>query len=160
MRKTVEQDRDSQGFIHLQMGTNRFANQSGMTGFGMPRHNITKYKDEQRGEMPHDESVVSRQTSGWKEGKIFFLSILSLHSHFLKVVCLSNLYMMHFNQFFSRSVASRNDWLWCIQEQHGSQYASSRTTFSGDDTLSNGCQLSGFSSWKNWIWHAKTGHFG
>lgn len=32
VRKTVDQDRDSQGFIHLQMGTNRFANQSGMTG--------------------------------------------------------------------------------------------------------------------------------
>ncbi|EJW76290.1 hypothetical protein WUBG_12804, partial [Wuchereria bancrofti] len=68
VRKTDEQDRNSQGFIHLQMGTNRFANQSGMTGFGMPRHNITKYKDEVRGEMPNDESTVSRQTSGWKEG--------------------------------------------------------------------------------------------
>lgn len=34
----------------------------------MPRHNITKYKDEVRGEMPHDESSTSRQTSGWKEG--------------------------------------------------------------------------------------------
>uniref|UniRef100_A0A914Y817 Calponin n=1 Tax=Panagrolaimus superbus TaxID=310955 RepID=A0A914Y817_9BILA len=68
VRKTNDQDRDSQGFIHLQMGTNRFANQSGMTGFGMPRHNITKYKDEVRGEMPHDESSVSRQTSGWREG--------------------------------------------------------------------------------------------
>ncbi|KAI6196091.1 Calponin family repeat-containing domain protein [Aphelenchoides besseyi] len=68
VRKTIDQERDSQGFIHLQMGTNRFANQSGMTGFGMPRHNITKYKDEVRGEMPHDESSTSRQTSGWKEG--------------------------------------------------------------------------------------------
>ncbi|KAK6107696.1 Calponin repeat family protein [Brugia pahangi] len=68
VRKTDEQDRNSQGFIHLQMGTNRFANQSGMTGFGMPRHNITKYKDEVRGEMPNDESTMSRQTTGWKEG--------------------------------------------------------------------------------------------
>uniref|UniRef100_A0A915DB42 Calponin n=1 Tax=Ditylenchus dipsaci TaxID=166011 RepID=A0A915DB42_9BILA len=68
VRKTNDQDRESQGFIHLQMGTNRFANQSGMTGFGMPRHNITKYKDEVRGEMPHDESSMSRQTSGYKEG--------------------------------------------------------------------------------------------
>ncbi|KAM3717573.1 Calponin [Dirofilaria immitis] len=68
VRKTDEQDRNSQGFIHLQMGTNRFANQSGMTGFGMPRHNITKYKDEIRGEMPNDESTMSRQTSGWKDG--------------------------------------------------------------------------------------------
>ncbi|CAD5223848.1 unnamed protein product [Bursaphelenchus okinawaensis] len=68
VRKTDDQNRDSQGFIHLQMGTNRFANQSGMTGFGMPRHNITKYKDEVRGEMPHDESSTSRQTSGWREG--------------------------------------------------------------------------------------------
>jgi hypothetical protein len=68
VRKTVDQDRDSQGFIHLQMGTNRFANQAGMTGFGMPRREITKYKDEVRGEMPHDESTISRQTTGWKEG--------------------------------------------------------------------------------------------
>ncbi|VDK80385.1 unnamed protein product [Litomosoides sigmodontis] len=68
VRRTEEQDRNSQGFIHLQMGTNRFANQSGMTGFGMPRHNITKYKDEVRGEMPNDESTMSRQTSGWKDG--------------------------------------------------------------------------------------------
>jgi|UniRef100_A0A914C8A1 hypothetical protein len=68
VRKTDDQDRDSQGFIHLQMGTNRFASQSGMTGFGMPRREITKYKDEVRGEMPHDESSLSRQTSGWKEG--------------------------------------------------------------------------------------------
>lgn len=29
VRKTNDQDRESQGFIHLQMGTNRFANQSG-----------------------------------------------------------------------------------------------------------------------------------
>jgi len=64
----LNQDAQSQGFIHLQMGTNRFATQAGMTGIGMPRHNITKYKDTQRGEMPHDESSLSRQTSGWKEG--------------------------------------------------------------------------------------------
>ena len=50
------------------MGTNRFANQSGMTGFGMPRLTFTKYKDEVRGEMPHDESSTSRQTSGWRDG--------------------------------------------------------------------------------------------
>lgn len=68
VRKVNDQDRDSQGFIHLQMGTNRFASQSGMTGFGMPRREITKYKDEVRGEMPHDESSISRQTTGWKEG--------------------------------------------------------------------------------------------
>jgi hypothetical protein len=33
VRKTADQDRESQGFIHLQMGTNRFASQSGMTGY-------------------------------------------------------------------------------------------------------------------------------
>jgi len=55
---------ESQGFIHLQMGTNKFANQSGMTGFGMPRHNIGHYKDTVRGEMPHDESTLPRQTTG------------------------------------------------------------------------------------------------
>ncbi|VDP18160.1 unnamed protein product, partial [Onchocerca flexuosa] len=68
VRKADEQDRSSQGFVHLQMGTNRFANQSGMTGFGMPRHNITKYTDGIRGEMPNDDSTMSRQTTGWKEG--------------------------------------------------------------------------------------------
>lgn len=68
VRKAIDQDRDSQGFIHLQMGTNRFASQAGQTGFGMPRHNINKYVDSVRGDMPHDESTTSRQTSGWKEG--------------------------------------------------------------------------------------------
>jgi hypothetical protein len=68
VRHTEDQNRDSQGFIHLQMGTNKYANQAGMTGFGMPRHNISKYTDEVRGQQPHDESTVSRQTSGWKEG--------------------------------------------------------------------------------------------
>jgi hypothetical protein len=63
-----DQDRDSQGFIHLQMGTNRFASQAGQTGFGMPRLNVGKYKDEARGELPFDEGVISRQTSGYKEG--------------------------------------------------------------------------------------------
>lgn len=67
-RYNPNQDPNSQGFIHLQMGTNRFASQAGMTGMGMPRHNITKYKDTQRGEIPHDESSLSRQTSGWKDG--------------------------------------------------------------------------------------------
>ncbi|CAI4225032.1 unnamed protein product [Auanema sp. JU1783] len=68
VRKVNDQDRDSQGFVHLQMGTNRFANQAGMTGFGMPRREITKYTDEVRGEMPHDEGSTSRQTTGWREG--------------------------------------------------------------------------------------------
>lgn len=64
----TDQDRESQGFIHLQMGTNRFASQAGQTGFGMPRLNVGKYKDEARGELPFDEGVVSRQTSGYKDG--------------------------------------------------------------------------------------------
>ncbi len=68
MKGREEQDGASQGFIHLQMGTNRFASQAGMTGFGMPRHNIAKAKDEARGEIPFDESITSRQTTGWKEG--------------------------------------------------------------------------------------------
>lgn len=67
-KKQPEQDKQSEGFINLQMGTNRFATQAGMTGIGMPRHNITKYKDEARGEIPNDETALSRQTSGWKEG--------------------------------------------------------------------------------------------
>jgi len=67
-RYNPDQDRESQGFIHLQMGTNRFASQAGQTGFGMPRLNVGKYKDEARGELPFDEGVISRQTSGYKEG--------------------------------------------------------------------------------------------
>jgi len=67
-KNNPDQVRDSQGFIHLQMGTNRFASQAGQTGFGMPRHNISKFTDTQRGIIPHDESSLSRQTSGYKEG--------------------------------------------------------------------------------------------
>jgi hypothetical protein len=67
-KKQPEQDKRSEGFINLQMGTNKFANQSGMTGFGMPRHNISKYTDEARGDIPNDESAISRQTTGWKDG--------------------------------------------------------------------------------------------
>jgi hypothetical protein len=47
-------------------------------GFGMPRREITKYKDEVRGEMPHDESTISRQTSGWKDGTPFLLNLIGL----------------------------------------------------------------------------------
>lgn len=67
-KKMSDQDRNSQGFIQRQMETHIYASQAGMTGFGMPRHNINKYKDEARGEMPHDETSLSRQTSGYKEG--------------------------------------------------------------------------------------------
>lgn len=93
MRKTEEQDRNSQGFVHLQMGTNRFANQSGMTGFGMPRHNITKYKDEVRGEMPNDDSTMSRQTSGWREGNKFFylISRFQIIINDLSIISIDNL---------------------------------------------------------------------
>jgi hypothetical protein len=44
----------------------------------MPRREITKYKDEVRGEMPHDESTISRQTSGWKDGTPFLLNLIGL----------------------------------------------------------------------------------
>lgn len=67
-RYHAEQDTLSQGFINLQMGTNKFASQSGMTGFGMPRTNISKYRDSQRGEIRHDESTMSRQVSGYRDG--------------------------------------------------------------------------------------------
>lgn len=63
-----EQDIASQGFIQLQMGTNRFASQAGMTGFGMPRHNLTKFVDEARGEIPYDESVIPKQSAGSSYG--------------------------------------------------------------------------------------------
>uniref|UniRef100_A0AC35UIK3 Calponin-like protein OV9M n=1 Tax=Rhabditophanes sp. KR3021 TaxID=114890 RepID=A0AC35UIK3_9BILA len=68
VRKIDDQTRDSQGFLHMQCSSNKFASQKGMTGFGMPRLNISTYVDEVRGEMPHDESSLSRQTSGYKEG--------------------------------------------------------------------------------------------
>jgi hypothetical protein len=67
-KKMADQDKRSEGFIQRQMSTHIYASQAGMTGFGMPRHNISKYKDEARGEMPHDETSLSRQTSGYKEG--------------------------------------------------------------------------------------------
>jgi len=67
-KKNPDQTRDSQGFIHLQMGTNKFANQTGMTGFGMPRNATTKTKDDARPPIPYDDSLISKQTTGWKEG--------------------------------------------------------------------------------------------
>jgi hypothetical protein len=68
-KKNPEQARDSQGFIHLQMGTNKFANQAGMTGFGMPRLQRSLFKDESgRAPIPHDETHISNQTTGWKDG--------------------------------------------------------------------------------------------
>jgi hypothetical protein len=64
-----EQNRNSQGFVHLQMGTNRFANQSNQSvDIGKPRANLTKFTDGARPEIPHDETILSRQTTGWKEG--------------------------------------------------------------------------------------------
>lgn len=64
-----EQSRPSQGFIHLQMGTNKYADQSNQkVDLGKGRGNITKFTDTGRKEIPHDETVLSRQTTGWKEG--------------------------------------------------------------------------------------------
>lgn len=64
-----EQHRNSQGFIHLQMGTNRFADQSkSKCDLGKPRGQVTHFTDEARKPIPHDETTLSRQTSGWKEG--------------------------------------------------------------------------------------------
>ena len=40
-----------------------------MTGFGMPRIQTTKCTDESgRSELVHDETHISNQTTGWKEG--------------------------------------------------------------------------------------------
>jgi hypothetical protein len=51
------------------MGTNKFANQAGMTGFGMPRLQRALWKDESgRPIIPHDETHISNQTTGWKDG--------------------------------------------------------------------------------------------
>jgi hypothetical protein len=69
VKKNPDQTRDSQGFIHLQMGTNNYASQAGMTGFGMPRIQTTKLTDESgRAVIVHDETHISNQTTGWKEG--------------------------------------------------------------------------------------------
>lgn len=64
-----EQHRNSQGFIHLQMGTNRFADQSKQkVDLGKSRGQVTHFTDDARPPIPHDETTLSRQTSGWKEG--------------------------------------------------------------------------------------------
>jgi len=66
-----EQHRNSQGFIHLQMGTNRFADQSKLKcDLGKARGQVTHATDdcEARKPIPHDETTLSKQTSGWKEG--------------------------------------------------------------------------------------------
>lgn len=49
-----------------------------------PKRSHCRYKDEVRGEMPHDEGTTSRQTSGWREGE--------LHSPDLKYSKLDHLF--------------------------------------------------------------------
>jgi hypothetical protein len=64
-----EQNRISQGFVHLQMGTNAYADQSNQgVDIGKPRGNITKATDTARPPIPHDETHLSQQTTGWKDG--------------------------------------------------------------------------------------------
>ena len=44
VKKNPDQARDSQGFIHLQMGTNKFADQSNQqVRFSMPRNQVRSY---------------------------------------------------------------------------------------------------------------------
>jgi hypothetical protein len=64
-----EQSRGSQGFMSLQMGTNKCADQSKQKiDIGKPRGAITLQVDTTRPPIPHDETNLSRQTSGWKQG--------------------------------------------------------------------------------------------
>ncbi|CAK5085526.1 unnamed protein product [Meloidogyne enterolobii] len=55
--------------VRLQSGTNRFASQAGMTGFGTPRN--TTYEAES-GELPYEdmkksETIIPSQ-AGWNKG--------------------------------------------------------------------------------------------
>lgn len=57
------------GMVRLQSGTNRFASQAGMTGFGTVRN--TTYEAE-AGELPYDdmkksEAIIPSQ-AGWNKG--------------------------------------------------------------------------------------------
>uniref|UniRef100_A0A915DDJ3 Calponin n=1 Tax=Ditylenchus dipsaci TaxID=166011 RepID=A0A915DDJ3_9BILA len=63
------QNRKSQGMVRLQSGTNRFASQAGMTGFGTIRN--TTYEAE-AGELPYEdmkksEAIIPAQ-AGWNKG--------------------------------------------------------------------------------------------
>jgi hypothetical protein len=93
----------------------------------MPRHNITKYKDEVRGEMPHDESSTSRQTSGWKEGKclwIFDVRCFSDQNDLVNPLYIFELILFNFCAFSGASQAGmtgfgafRNNTIFLLQSK-------------------------------------------
>jgi len=63
------QAKDSHGIIRSQMGSNQFASQAGMTGFGVPRD--VKYYAE-GGDLPYEDLMISEtiipSQAGWNKG--------------------------------------------------------------------------------------------
>lgn len=53
-RWTIDQLRQTDGMVPLQAGTNKFASQKTMTGFGTPRNTTTKVKSENLQEVPEE----------------------------------------------------------------------------------------------------------
>lgn len=49
----------SEGIIPIQAGTNKYASQRGMTGFGRPRDVVDKVKSENLAEITDEEKLAS-----------------------------------------------------------------------------------------------------
>ena len=62
---TKEQLMKSEGIIPLQGGTNKFASQRGMTGFGTPRDVIDKVKSENLAELTDEKKIEALKASTW-----------------------------------------------------------------------------------------------
>ncbi|GMT10192.1 hypothetical protein PFISCL1PPCAC_1489, partial [Pristionchus fissidentatus] len=55
----------SEGIIPIQAGSNKYASQKGMTGFGVPRDIIDKIKSENLAELTDEKKIESLKSSTW-----------------------------------------------------------------------------------------------
>lgn len=55
----------SEGIIPIQAGSNKYASQKGMTGFGVPRDVIDKVKSDNLAEITDEKKIANLKGSTW-----------------------------------------------------------------------------------------------